>query len=153
MAKMQIAPDERAKVKLECLRLMLTLKLDPARMQMISGFIDSYLKLGAHEHREFLTAMEREPLARREKAMELIGNWMEEGIQKGLQRGRQEGRQEGESALVMRLLNRRVGPLTKRLEKRVRALPVEQLENLGEALLDFQSRAELERWLEEHTQK
>ncbi len=33
MAKMQIAPADRPKVKAECLRLLVTLKLDPARMQ------------------------------------------------------------------------------------------------------------------------
>ena len=45
MAKMKIAPQDRAKVKAQCLRLLATLKLDAARMQLISGFVDTYLKL------------------------------------------------------------------------------------------------------------
>ncbi|MEM6752032.1 MAG: Rpn family recombination-promoting nuclease/putative transposase, partial [Cyanobacteria bacterium P01_C01_bin.38] len=45
MSKMNIAVEERPQVKAECLRLLLTLKLDPARMQLISGFFDVYLNL------------------------------------------------------------------------------------------------------------
>ncbi|WP_204103138.1 MULTISPECIES: Rpn family recombination-promoting nuclease/putative transposase, partial [Spirulina sp. CCY15215] len=45
MAKMNIATEDRPRVKVECLRLLATLRLDPARMQLISGFVDSYLKL------------------------------------------------------------------------------------------------------------
>ena len=37
MAKMSIAPAERRQVKFECLRLLATLRLDVARMQLISG--------------------------------------------------------------------------------------------------------------------
>ena len=47
MAKMNIADSDRPKVKLECLRLLATLRLNPAKMQLISGFIDSYLQLNA----------------------------------------------------------------------------------------------------------
>jgi hypothetical protein len=32
MARMGMAPEERPRVKLECLRLLVTLRLDPARM-------------------------------------------------------------------------------------------------------------------------
>lgn len=42
MAKMKIEPQDRPKVKAQCLRLMVTLKLNPAKMQLISGFIDCF---------------------------------------------------------------------------------------------------------------
>jgi hypothetical protein len=42
MAKMRIEKKDRPKVKAECLRLLVTLKLNPAKMQLISGFIDTY---------------------------------------------------------------------------------------------------------------
>jgi predicted transposase/invertase (TIGR01784 family) len=60
---------------------------------------------------------------------------------------RQEGRQEGERSLVLRLLNRRVGTLPETIQTQVEALPLEQLEALGEALLDFTGLADLESWL------
>jgi hypothetical protein len=53
MAKMQIAPIDRPKVKAQCLRLLVTLRLDPARMQLISGFVDTYLDLTELEERLF----------------------------------------------------------------------------------------------------
>jgi len=55
MAKMQIQPQDRPTVKLECLRLLTTLRLEPARMQLISGFIDTYLRLNAQEEQRFQT--------------------------------------------------------------------------------------------------
>jgi len=61
--------------------------------------------------------------------------------------GRQEGRQEGEKDLILRLLNRRVGEIDALLIERITGLSIEQLENLGEALLDFSSVADLEAWL------
>jgi hypothetical protein len=51
MATMNIAPTERRQVKFECLRLLATLKLDRARMRLISGFIDTYLRLTPQEQK------------------------------------------------------------------------------------------------------
>ncbi|MEA5513887.1 hypothetical protein [Nodularia sp. UHCC 0506] len=48
---MNIAPAERCQVKFECLRLLATLKLDPARMWLISGFIDTYFRLSPQEQK------------------------------------------------------------------------------------------------------
>jgi predicted transposase/invertase (TIGR01784 family) len=61
---------------------------------------------------------------------------------------KEEGREEGEKLLVFRLLNRRVGELPHQVRSRIESLPLEQLENLGEALLDFTSMADLDAWLE-----
>jgi hypothetical protein len=41
MAKMKIALNDRPKVKAQCLRLLATLRLNPARMQLIFGFVES----------------------------------------------------------------------------------------------------------------
>jgi predicted transposase YdaD len=65
--------------------------------------------------------------------------------------GREEGREEGiqrERSLILRLLTRRVGELPENLRQRVETLSLEQLENLGEALLDFTSLADLQSWLD-----
>ncbi|MCW3054595.1 MAG: hypothetical protein JWN14_3765, partial [Chthonomonadales bacterium] len=45
MAKMKIAPQDRGKVRNECLRMLANLQLDPARSKLIGGFIDAYLTL------------------------------------------------------------------------------------------------------------
>lgn len=41
MSKMQIAVVDRAKVKVTCLRILATLQLNPAKTQLISGFVDT----------------------------------------------------------------------------------------------------------------
>ena len=69
---------------------------------------------------------------------------IQEGRQKGLQEGRQEGLQEGEAGLVIRLLRRRLGQLSDNQVEQIQKLSVPQLENLGEALLDFTDIADLE---------
>lgn len=58
-----------------------------------------------------------------------------------------EGRQREASALILRQLQRRLGTLAAAQRARVQALPVEQLEDLGEALLDFAAGADLDDWL------
>ncbi|MEH1853211.1 MAG: Rpn family recombination-promoting nuclease/putative transposase [Nostoc sp.] len=62
--------------------------------------------------------------------------------------GREEGRIEGERSLIFRLLTRRVGELPQDVHESIETLSLEQLENLGEALLDFISLADLQVWLE-----
>ena len=69
------------------------------------------------------------------------------GFEKGAKQGRKEGIQEGELMLVLRLLNRRIGLIDPEIEAQVRSLSLEQLEALGEALLDFSQPSDLRDWL------
>jgi len=70
---------------------------------------------------------------------------LEEGLREGLQQGL---RQEAMS-FVLRLLNRRCGNLPIELITQIQSLSVEQLEALGEAILDFETQNDLEQWLAE----
>jgi hypothetical protein len=66
-------------------------------------------------------------------------------------RSREELRHTREAAkITLRLLTRRCGPLNPATTTRIEALPLEQLEELAEALLDFQAPADLAAWLEAH---
>jgi predicted transposase YdaD len=71
-------------------------------------------------------------------------------IQKGVQQGKQEGKQEEARSLVLRLLTRRFGAVDQELQEQIGTLSVAQLEELGEALLDFQTVTDLVVWLDEH---
>ncbi|WP_414571564.1 Rpn family recombination-promoting nuclease/putative transposase [Nostoc sp. CCY 9925] len=62
--------------------------------------------------------------------------------------GRKEGREAEARSLIVRQLIRRVGELPQQVRERIETLSLEQLENLGEALLDFTSMADLQAWLE-----
>jgi hypothetical protein len=48
----------------------------------------------------------------------------------------------------MRLLTRKIGTLEPELEAQIRELTTQELEELGEALLDFSEAAELDAWLQ-----
>jgi hypothetical protein len=89
MAKMKIAEKDRPKVKVECLRLLVNLQLDPARNFLISGFVDTYLRLNPAEEQVFQTEIARiEPATEQEKIMQLTTSWMEQGIEQGLEQER-----------------------------------------------------------------
>jgi predicted transposase/invertase (TIGR01784 family) len=69
-------------------------------------------------------------------------------LQKGLEQGLERGLQQGESDLVLRQLQRRCGLLEVDRQALVRSLTINQLESLGDALLDFNGMADLEVWFE-----
>ncbi|MEL6605128.1 MAG: Rpn family recombination-promoting nuclease/putative transposase [Cyanobacteria bacterium J06614_10] len=91
--------------------------------------------------------LEDQSLIRRIIGMDLLE---QSSVYQGIkQEGRLEGRLEGECALVLRLLSRKLGDISPVADSQIRGLSVAQLENLGEALLDFSKMADLERWLSE----
>jgi flagellar biosynthesis/type III secretory pathway protein FliH len=133
MAKMAIDPKDRPRVKAECLRLLVTLKLDPARRRFISGFIDTYLRLRQEEQQVFDHLITTEFLpTEQEQAMELTTSWKEEGIQQGLK----QGFHQGEYHALKRLLTRRFQTLPADVLARIETAPVEQLEQWLDNTLD-----------------
>jgi len=64
------------------------------------------------------------------------------------QEAKQEGRHEGETHLLIRQLSRRFGKISDRRIQVINSLTLEQLEDLGEALLDFGEIGDLEQWLQ-----
>jgi predicted transposase YdaD len=71
-----------------------------------------------------------------------------------LQEGKDKGRAEGlrrEQSLILRLLTRRIGNLSSSIQAQVQALSLNQLEALGEALLDFSQPDDLVEWLRSHS--
>ena len=71
-------------------------------------------------------------------------------VAKATAKGKAEGIQEGEASLVLRQLKRRIEEVNLELEVRIRSLSVPQLEELGEALLDFSRTSDLVAWLDSH---
>jgi hypothetical protein len=70
-----------------------------------------------------------------------------EGKVEGKVEGKIEGKIEGEIALVVKQLTKKVGGLSPDLVARVGLLSLEQVEDLGVALLDFSSVDDLVGWL------
>jgi hypothetical protein len=57
MSKMKIDPADRPRVKVECLRLLATLQLNPAKSELFSGFVDTYLRLTVQKEQAFQAAV------------------------------------------------------------------------------------------------
>jgi hypothetical protein len=141
MAKMHRGPEEAARVKLACLRMLAELGLDPARRELISGFIDSYIELTMEEEEQLRKALQELHPQEKESVMEIVTSWMKKGLEQGLQHERK---------VLLRLLRKRLGDLDPAVEEQVKGLSADRLEALGEALLDFNSLADLGTWLQAH---
>ncbi|WP_019502870.1 DUF4351 domain-containing protein [Pseudanabaena sp. PCC 6802] len=77
-------------------------------------------------------------------------NILQEGEQRGEQRGLQRGLQQGEFTLVVKQLKRKFGNIPTQLAKTIQQLSTAQLEELGEALLDFTTLDDLSSWLRQN---
>ncbi len=89
-----------------------------------------------------LSPEELEDLEKREMFIEDQRGAIIKGIQQGIQ--------EGQQALIVRLLERRVGAIAPEIQSRIGQLSSEELENLGVALFDFTSASDLMAWLQSH---
>ena len=150
MAKMKIQPEDRPKVKAECLRLLATLRLNSAKMQFISGFVDTYLRLNEAEEVAFEAELNRMGLSEEEEArvMEIVTSWMEKGIERGFQQGFQQALAR-EAALVLYQLNDRFQGIPQSVEDEIRRLSIVEIELLGEALFKLASETDLRSWLDQ----
>ncbi|NJO74484.1 MAG: DUF4351 domain-containing protein [Leptolyngbyaceae cyanobacterium RM1_406_9] len=91
------------------------------------------------EEQAFQAEIDKLGPAEQEQVMEIVTSWMGEGIQQGIQ--------QGEISIILRQLHRRLGQLDPQLEVQVRNLSIQQVEELGEALLDFSTETDLVNWL------
>lgn len=141
---MKIAPEDRVKVKLACLEMLVGLRLDYPKRRLVSGFVDTYLRLNQTEQTEFKRELEQTVAPpQREELMELTTSWKEEGIVEG----RMEGELEAHRRMVRRLLSRRIGELNLDQLQMLNQLSTTQLEDLGDSLLDFSGLSSLDEWL------
>jgi hypothetical protein len=147
MSKMKIAVADRPKVKVECLRAIANLRLDPVKTFLLSGFVDNYLRLTPPEEVQFRSEIDLLPLSiEKEQIMEITTSWMERGIEQGMERGKIEG----EQSLVIKQLARKLGNISDELLTQINCLDLESVESLGEALLSFQKLEDLTTWLTEN---
>jgi predicted transposase YdaD len=143
MAKMKIDKSDRPTVKAQCLRLLVTLKLDPAKMQLISGFVDSYLRLNSDEEALFQSELGTMETGEQEQIMQITTSWKEQGRVEG----RVEGKLEGQNSTILRQLNHKLGNLPEEISTQIKSLEQNQLDVLTEDLLDFETLGDLNQWL------
>jgi len=111
---------------------------------LVAGFFSAYQRLSGSEALQLEREMSKlSPDMAREKVIELTNPFIQLGVRRG--------RKQGEIELVLRLLKRRLGSLTASQKNAVRRLKHSRVEMLGEALLEFASGGDLDRWLNAHS--
>ncbi len=86
---------ERVTVKFEFLRMVTRLRLDPARMKLLTVFFETYLQLTTSENEQLLKKIDRTNLNEEVAMMEWMTSWEKIGLEKGLKQGLEQGREEG----------------------------------------------------------
>jgi predicted transposase YdaD len=160
MTRMNVAKKDRPRVKLEALKSIASQRLDPARTEVVSYFVDTILPLDAAEQQEFDERLEAAGMQQKEAIMDMTTSWelrgrergLAEGMAEGQAKGLAEGLDRGRQAVaetVLKFLRRQVGPLSDDQAEPVRNLPLERLEELSSALLDFHTAEDLAAWMTE----
>ncbi len=148
-----VCPVQQAQERVVALRARLQNLTEPTLQGLLVDLMETVLVYKfAHLSREEMEAMfGLSELKQTRVYQEAKEEGKEEGVQIGRQEGVQIGRQEGvrlgEAKLLIRLLSRRFGNLSPSQQERITALSLEELERLGEALLDWQSPTDLPDWL------
>jgi len=130
---------ERLQQKLELVKQLYKRGYDEKTVVGLYRFLDWLLRLPEDLAAEFDNRLSE---YEEERKMPYVTSIERRGIEKG--------RKEGVAGVALRLLQRRFGPLDEATQTHIRSLPLEQLEELSDELLDFTARSDLEAWLQQH---
>lgn len=111
-------------------------------MLLLSGFIDTYLKLEPREETILQEELDKIGIREKETVMNIVTSWMEQGIAQAEEQSRAR-----EAALLVKLLRRNMGVVSTAAEQAIAQLSFEQFEQLGDVLFDFASEENLLTWL------
>ena len=130
-------PEGRYQAKWQLVRKLYELGYNADQVRELFGLIDWMMHLRVDLEQRF-----KQELDEFEESRQMPYVTSVERIAKA------EGRVEGGATILLRQLAKRCGPLSEELQQQIRQLPLDQLAALGEAVLDFRSRQDLEAWLE-----
>ncbi len=123
-------------------------------MELISGFIDTYLNLNPVEEIQFQQEISTFSQPVQEGVMQITTSWMRQGIELGIEQGIERGIEQGieqgierEKTLILRQLKRKLGEINPSLETKIMELSIDDVEALAEALFDFSTVKDLISWL------
>lgn len=102
LSKMGYKEEEKVQVKMEFLRMLVKMKLPPARTRFINDFFEEYLKLTEEEEEELMREISH--LDNAEEFTQLSNSWEERGIRKGRKEGIVQGIEQGKKEVVLEML-------------------------------------------------
>ena len=101
---------QRVAVKFEFLRMVTRLRLDPARMKLLTVFFETYLQLTTSENEQLLKKIDRTNLKEEVAMMEWMTSWEKMGLEKGLKQGREEGVLKSKEEIAAKMLAKGLDP-------------------------------------------
>ncbi len=134
---MNYREEEKGQLKLEFLKMILRLKLDAARMQLLIGFFESYVKLTPQEEETVQQKLVEElPPEEVREMTEILTSYH--------LRGKEEGKEEGSISALQRTLikqaKRKLGTIRPETEKKIlETKDIVLLENVLENIFDLKS--------------
>jgi len=131
---------ERQQWKLILTRRLYELGYNSQDVINLFYFIDWLMSLPEDLDREFWQQVRQ---IEEEKQMRYVTSVERRAIEQGIEQGI-----DREVSFVVRLLDRRFGKLDETLVERVRRLPIDRVEELGENLFDFETEADVQNWLD-----
>jgi Domain of unknown function (DUF4351) len=141
MAKMRIAKKDRAKVKLECLRMLFGLGLEEDKQEIVANFVDTYIELTKKEQVIFEKEREKLEPKEKEKFMVFENSW------------KREGRLEGKKEIALFWVEKKLGEVDPEIKNKVQKLSSRRLDALVSALIDFSTMQEFEQWIQDNAPK
>ncbi|MFD1349903.1 Rpn family recombination-promoting nuclease/putative transposase [Oceanobacillus caeni] len=94
LSKMGYTEEERVQVKLEFLRMVSRMELNPAKMELIYGFFETYLKLNDKEEEQMNKEVSKLPKEEADRILELPNSYIEKGIEIGIKEGIEKEREQ-----------------------------------------------------------
>ena len=143
LSKMGFSSDEKVQVKLEFMRMLTRMKLDPARMELLGGFFETYLKLNQQEEEEFSLELGKLDWKEAESIVQITTSWHERGRTVGKAEGKIEGKVERTQEIIYKYLTNRFGMESSAVRNKVQEInDLEILDNLLAELFTANSREE-----------
>jgi hypothetical protein len=130
MSRAGYRQEERVQIKLEFLRMITRLELNPAKMQLIVGYFETYLRLGKQEEAELEAKIHQLQPKEELKIMEIYTSWELKGMEKGMEKGMQQGMQQGERLAKQEMARRLLAEGLVGIEKitELTGLTIEEIE-------------------------
>jgi hypothetical protein len=165
LSKMGYNKRDRIQVKLEFLRMLLYLELDPARMHLITGFFDTYLVLDDIEESKLWAELRALDPKEEAKLMEIKTNWEKSAEARILElkpnwektaesKGITQGKVLGEQKILKKFMQAHFGESSKGLLDQISQLTdLDIIEYLTDQLFQNSSFEEAKRLIAEAYEK
>ena len=144
-------PQQRYRQKFEIIKGLYARGLHQEDIRQLFRFIDWVMMLPEELETKLETQVKT---LTEENSMEYISGLERRAIERGRQEGQQQGIQQGQyltaASFSIRLLTRSLGELSPQVVKKIEKLSLAQLEKLIDALLDFSTMSDLNKWLREN---